>query len=328
MSAKNRGSRAAQWAVLAAVLYVMPSLAMAQDAYPSRLIKIIVPLAAGGIADIVPRIVAEKLAAKWGQPVVIENRPGAGHNIGAAAAAKADPDGYTLLATPPAPLVIAQFLSANLPFDPSAFIPVSILTSGQIVLIVNPKLPASNLQELVTYAKANPGKVTVASPGIGSSPHLTSEMLNAAAGIRTNHVPYGGLAPAVTDLLAGHVDMMFDNLGNSLAHIQAGKLKVLGVAGESRIPELPDVPAISETYPGFLSTSWFAVVAPPKTPQPIADKLSAAIAETLRSPDVEQKLRRFAISPVGSSPAEAAAFLRKEAARWREAIASAGIKLE
>lgn len=301
---------------------------LAQDSYPSRPIKIVVPLSAGGAADIVPRIVADKLAAKLGQPVVIENRPGAGHNIGAEAVAKAEPDGYTLLATPPGPLVTNQLLYAKLPFDPTAFVPVTILTKGQSVLIVSPKLSASTLAELIGFAKANPGKVTYASPGAGTSPHLTGEMLKAAAGIETTHVPYKGLGPAVTDLLAGHVDMMFDNLGNSLPYIRAGKLRALGVAGENRIPELPDVPAISETYPGFVSTSWFAVVAPPKTPPEIAAKLSLAISEVLKVPDLDQKLRDMSAIPVGSSPSETASFIKQDAERWRKVFYSAGIKAE
>jgi tripartite-type tricarboxylate transporter receptor subunit TctC len=305
-----------------------PNIAIAQADYPSRTIKIVVPLAAGGVADIVPRMLADKLSAKWAQPVIIENRPGAGHNVGAEAVAKAEPDGYTLLATPQGPLVTSQLLYPKLAFDPTAFVPISILTTGNIVLIVSSKVPASNLRELIAYAKANPGKLTFASPGAGTSPHLTGEMLNALAGISTTHVPYRGLGPAVTDLLAGHVDMMFDNLGNSLPHIRDGKLRALGVAGETRIAELPGVLAIAETYPGFLSTSWFAAVAPPRTPQGIAVRLSQAFAEALRLPDVVARLRELSITPVGSSPAEAAAFVKQEAERWRQAIGSANIRPE
>jgi tripartite-type tricarboxylate transporter receptor subunit TctC len=305
-----------------------PNIAIAQADYPSRTIKIVVPLAAGGVADIVPRMLADKLSAKWAQLVIIENRPGAGHNVGAEAVAKAEPDGYTLLATPQGPLVTSQLLYPKLGFDPTAFVPISILTTGNIVLIVSSKVPASNLRELIAYAKANPGKLTFASPGAGTSPHLTGEMLNALAGISTTHVPYRGLGPAVTDLLAGHVDMMFDNLGNSLPHIRDGKLRALGVAGETRIAELPGVLAIAETYPGFLSTSWFAAVAPPRTPQGIAVRLSQAFAEALRLPDVVARLRELSITPVGSSPAEAAAFVKQEAERWRQAIGSANIRPE
>jgi tripartite-type tricarboxylate transporter receptor subunit TctC len=308
--------------IAAALLVACSATIVAQEDYPNRTIKFIVPLAAGGVADIVPRLVAEKLSARWDQPVIIENRPGAGHNIGADAVAKADPDGYTLLATPPGPLVTSQLLYAKLPFDPGAFVPITIMTTGHIVLIVNPKVPAANLRELIAYAKANPGKLTYASPGAGTSPHLTGEMLNALAGIQTTHVPYKGLGPAVTDMLAGHIDMMFDNLGNSLPHIRSGKLRVLGVAGDTRIAELPDVPAIAETYPGFLSTSWLALVAPPRTPPAIAAKLSLTIAEVLREPDLAKRLRDLSFAPVGSTPPETAAFIKQEAAHWRKAIGS------
>jgi tripartite-type tricarboxylate transporter receptor subunit TctC len=304
----------------AALIVGLTNDALAQADYPNRTIKIIVPLAAGGAADIAPRLVAEKLAARWGQPVVIENRPGAGHNIGAEAVAKAEPDGYTLFATPQGPLVTSQLLYAKLPFDPGAFVAISILTTGHVVLVVNPKVPASDMRELATYAKANPGKLTFASPGAGTSPHLTGELLKATAGIQTTHVPYRGLGPAVIDLLAGHVDMMFDNLGNSLQHTRSGKLRALGVTSETRIAEMPDVPAIAETYPGFDSRSWFALVAPPNTSPAIADKLSQAVAEILRQPDVVAKLRDLSLTPVGNSPVETAAYIKREALRWRAAI--------
>ena len=243
-------TRVIQRIVLAAFFCAMQSLAVAQDGYPSRTIKLVVPLPPGPTADILPRILADKLAARWGQPVIIENRPGAANNIGAELVAKAEPDGYTLLATPPGPLVISQSFYPKLGFDPGAFVPVSIFAAQPFVLLVNPKVPASTLQELIAFAKANPGKINFASGGTGSSPHLTGEMLRIAADIRIVYVPYPGLGPAMTDLLAGRADMMIDNLGNALPHIRSGKLKALGVASETRIPELPDVPAIAEVFPG------------------------------------------------------------------------------
>lgn len=263
---------------------------------------------------------AERLAARFGHPIVIENRPGAGHNVGAEAVARSEPDGYTLLVTPPAPLVTAQLLHAKLPFEPSAFVPVSILTTGQIILISSPRVPASNLGELIAYGRANPGKLTYASPGVGTSPHLTGEMLNALAGIRTTHVPYRGLGPAVTDLLAGHVDLMFDNLGNSLTHIREGRLRALGVASMKRIPQLPGVPAIAEMFPGFLATSWLAMVAPPATPAPIVDTMSEAVNAILRESAVISRLAELSTTPVGTTPAEAASFIAREAVRWRDAV--------
>ena len=296
--------------------------------YPSRPIKIVVPLPPGPTADLMPRIIADKLTARWGHAVIIENRPGAASNLGAELVAKAPPDGYTLFATPSGPLVISQSFYPKLGFDPSAFVPVSIYAVQPYVLVVNPKVPAASLQELIAFAKANPDKINYASGGTGSSLHLTIEMLKAAAGIRLVHIPYQGVAPAHHDLLAGRVDMMVDNLGNSLPHIKIGKLRVLGVASESRIPELPDVPAVAEMFPGFYSMGVYAVVAPPKTPPEIAAKLSQAIAETLRLPDVAKRFRDLSIELTGTSPAETAAFLKAETERWRQVIVSAGIKSE
>ena len=222
--------------------------------------------------------------------------------------------------------MISQHFFAKLGFDPDAFTPISIIASQPLVLVAHPKFRATSLKELVTSAKGT--KISFASAGIGSSPHLTGEMLKLAAKIDFVHVPYKGLAPAMTDLPGGHVDMMFDNLTNALPQVRDGKVKALAVAGPARIPELPDVPAIAEMFPGFYSTSWFAIVAPPKTPPDIAGKISQSIAATLKLPDVVERYRMLASTPVGSSPAETAAFLKKESERWRQVIAAAGIKPE
>ena len=315
--------------VCAAVLFAdAPGYVQAQNHYPSRPIKIVVPLPAGGTADTVPRLIAEKLAVKWGQPVVVENRPGAANNIGAEAVARSEPDGYTLLAAPPAALVINQFLYSKLPFDPSAFVPVTVIAATPNILVVHPKVPVSTLQELIGYARLNPNKLNYASAGSGSTPNLTVEWLKFQAGIQIVHVPYKGLAPALTDLLAGEVDMMFDNLGNTLQHIKRGKLKALSVGSEKRVAELPDVPTMAEMYPGFVSIAWFAVVAPPKTPHEIAAKLSAAITEALKLPDVMKKLQDLSAMPVGGTPEDTATFMRKEADRWRKVIQLIGAKTE
>src|SRR5262245_54335096 len=287
-------------AILAAAL---PS-ALAQGDYPNRTVKIVVPFAPGPFPDALSRIIAGKLAERWGQPVIVENRPGAANNIGAEAVAKSPPDGYTLLSAPQGPLAIAQHYYRQLGYDPTAFVPVTVMAKVPYSLVANPKVPATSLPELVAYARANPGKLTYASAGAGGQPHLVGEMLQYAAGIRMVHVPYNGLAPAMTDLIAGHVDLMFDNIANTLPQIRAGKVKVLGTLSEGRIPELPDVPAIAETYPGVITTGWYAIAAPPKTPPAIAEKLAAAIAETLRLPEVAQRLRDYNAVAVGSSPAE------------------------
>jgi tripartite-type tricarboxylate transporter receptor subunit TctC len=269
-------------------------------------------------------MIADKLAARWSEPVVVENRPGGALNIGAEAVAKAEPDGYTLLASPPPPLAINQSLYRNLAFDPNAFVPVTVMAATPNVLVANPGVGFSTVPGLIAFAKANPGKLTYASSGVGSTPHLAMELLKIQAGIEIVHVPYKGLVP--TDLLAGHVDLMFNNLGNTLPHIRSGALKVLAVGSEKRLAVLPDVPAVAEILPGFVSTTWFAVVAPPRSSPAIAAKLSAAIAEILRLPDVGKRLQDLTLTPVGSTPAETAAFIHEERNRWRQVIVSAGIK--
>ena len=312
----------------AALLLAGPVSVTAQRDYPSRTIKIVVPAPPGSNLDTVPRNHCRQARGALGSPGDhreqarrrAKPRGGGGREIGA---------GRLHAACHAAgPLVISQHFFPKLGFDPTAFVPVSIVASQPLVLVAHPKLPVSNLKELVASAKASPKRISFASAGIGSSPHLTGEMLKSAAGIDFVHVPYKGLAPAMTDLIAGHVDIMFNNLSNALPQIKDGNLKALGVASDRRIPELPDLPAVAEMFPGFYSTSWFAVVAPPKTPASIAAKLSEAIAEILRQPDVIERFRALSSTPVGTSPVETAAFLRKESERWRQVIVAASIKPE
>jgi len=310
--------------LLAALVATAP--APAQDAYPNRPVRMIVPLSAGGSADVIPRIVAEKLTAKFGQPFVVENRPGATGGVGAEAVAKADPDGYTLLATTPPVLVINQSLYAKINYDPRAFVPVSIVSALSNALAVRPNAPFSSVEGLITYAKANPNKLNYASPGVGSSQHLAMEWLKTLAGITITHVPYNGTGPALNDLVAGHVDLMFAGTVSVLPLLAGNRLRAIAVDSEKRIVELPDVPTVAETFPGYVVTSWNAVVAPPKTDAAIVAKLSAAIAEAVRLPDVDRRLRDLAAIPVGSTPAEAAARIEQE--RWRAIITSAGIKAQ
>jgi tripartite-type tricarboxylate transporter receptor subunit TctC len=314
--------------IAAACIIGAPMIAAGQAAYPNRAIKIIAPVAAGTIADAVPRIIADKLSTRWSQPVVVENRPGGANNVGAEAAARAEPDGYTLLAAPPTALVINQSLYPKLAFDPGAFVPVTVLADQANVLVAHPKLPVSNVKDLVSYARANSGKLTYGSSGIGTGPHLAMELLSTMTGSRLVHVPYRGLAPALTDLLAGHIDVMFDNIGTSAPLIATGRLKGLGIGSEKRSPKLPDLPAVAETLPGFASVTWFAIVAPPETPAAIANQLSQAINEILRLPDVVKRLDELHATPVGGSPAQTAAFLKQETERWRKVIVSAGVKPE
>ena len=311
---------------LAAMLAALPQAA-AQD-YPSRPVKIIVPFPAGGTADVMPRVIGEWLSRKWGQPVVVENRTGAAGNIGAEAVAKAEPDGYTLLSAPPPPLVINQNLYPKLGFDPSEFVPIVIMGRVPNALVVNPKLPLNSVAEVIAYAKANPGKLTSATQGNGTTSHLTSELFQMMADLKFQHVPYRGSAPALTDLVAGSVDLMFDNLGVSLPLVKGGQLKLLGVATPKRMASLPDVPTIAETLPGFESAAWFAIVAPPKTPQAVVDKINADVNEALRQSDIVQRLTQLSAEPIGGTPQATAAYMREEIERWHKVIKAANVKLD
>jgi tripartite-type tricarboxylate transporter receptor subunit TctC len=312
-------------ATIALALCVTPSVA--QD-YPTHPIKIVVPLPPGATADTLPRIVADKLQKAWGQPVTIENRPGAAQNLGAEFVARAEPDGYTLLATPQGPLTISQSLFSKLGFDPTAFTPITVMASLPYVLVANPSFPANDLKSFLATAKTAASPYSYASPGVGSSNQLAMEWLKSLAGLQLTHVPYLGAAPALIDVLGGHVPIMFDNAGNVLSLIKDGKLKTLAVTSKTRMSELPDVPAIAEIYPEFVATSWFAVVAPPKTPAAIAKKLNAAIVEALHSPDATRLVRDVAGTVIAGSTEETAAFFKAEATQWRKVIDLAGVKLD
>ena len=311
---------------LLALLFVSFA-ALAQD-WPAKPVRIIVPFPPGGAADAMPRIVAEKLAQKWKQPFVIEHRVGASGSVGAEAVYRAEPDGYTLLSTPPAPLVINPYLYLKLGYDPAQFTPVAVIGSIPSVMLVHPSVPASTAQEFVAYARANPGKINYAPQGTTTVSFLTTEMFLAAAGIKVTHIPYKGTGPALAATMAGETELFFDNLGTSLAQVRAGRLKALAVCGERRHPSLPDVPALGEMYPGFVSIAWFGVLAPPRTPRSITDRLGAGIAQALAQPDVQKRLADLSAEPSGMGPAEMAKFMREEAARWREAIRFAGVKPE
>jgi tripartite-type tricarboxylate transporter receptor subunit TctC len=329
LRAVSKGWRAtAGLLAICAGIVVGPNSSSHAQSFPTRTVKIIVPLPPGPVADVVPRLIGEKLSQRWSQPVIIENRPGAALNIGADAASRAEPDGHTLLATPPAPLVVSQHYYPKLPFDPSKFVPVTVLVRVPAVLVAHPKVPADDLPQLIAHAKANPDKLSYGSPGAGNTPHLATVKLMAAAGIRMVHVPYQGLAPALRDLLAGHIDVMVDNVGNVAEHIKAGRLKLLAATTDARIADFPNVATVAETLPGITHTDWFAVAAPPGTPGAIATKISADIAAALKEPDVQRRLKELSLVAVGSSPEETSELLKRESEMWRKVIAASGLKAE
>jgi tripartite-type tricarboxylate transporter receptor subunit TctC len=328
----SRWATEVRWAICAlslGIAVLISSAAIAGADYPTHPVKIVVPYPAGGTADVLPRIFADWLSRKWGQTVFIENKPGAGGNIGAEIAANSDADGSTLLATPPGPLVINQHLYPRLGFDPANFVPISIMAIVPNALIASPRtIAAKSVADLMAYARANPGKVTVATQGNGTTSHLTSEMFQMMAKVKFVTVPYRGSAPALQGLLAGDVDIMFDNLGVSLAMVKAGQLKLLAVGSDARLASLPDVPTVAETLPGFSSLAWFALVAPPNTPRQIADQIATDIGAALRDPDVQKKLAELSAEPMGSPPEATKKFMQEEIDRWGKVIREAGVKLE
>lgn len=316
-------------AAVAALVLSAASAAHAQ-AWPAKPVRFVVPFAPGGTTDILARLVGQKLSETLGQQFVIENRGGAGGNIGADLVAKADPDGYTLLVSPPPPLAVNISLYKTLPFDSrTAFAHISVVAQSPSVLVVNPKTPYNSLAELIAYAKANPGKVNYASQGNGTTSHLTAAMLNKAAAVNIAHIPYRGSAPALTDLLAGQVDIMFDNLGSSLTHVRSGALRALAVGSTERAEGLRDVPTMIEAgFPGFVSVAWFGAAAPARTPPDIVKFISGQIDKGLKKPETRERLAGIGVYPVGSTPQEMTKFVAEETARWRDVIEAAGVKLE
>ena len=298
------------------------------EEYPARPVRIIVPFPAGGVADLIPRIVGEKLSIKWGQPVIVENKAGAAGNIGMAEVARSAPDGYTIGLAPTGNLTVNPTLFPNMGFDTRRDLaPVTLLAESPNVLVVNPSVPAKTFGELIAYAKANPGKLNFASPGEGSGAHLAGELLNQEAGIKAVHIPYKGLAPAVGDLLGGQVQMMFAGISTVIQHVKAGKLVALAIASPRRNAQLPDVPTVAESgLPGFDVTSWYGFVVRSGTPPAIVDKIQRDTAEALRMPDVQSKLAAQGLDPVGDTPAQFASVIDAETTKWVGIVRKAGIK--
>src|SRR5580658_7221647 len=301
----------------------------AQEPYPSRVVKIVLPVLPGSTTDILARLVASQLSETWGKPVIVENMAGAAMNLGSEYVAHADPDGYTLMICPPSPLAINQLLYHDLKYDPAKFVPVALLTKIANVLAVRPDFPAKSVQELIAYGKANPGKLSFASQGIGSTAHLSGSELEVLGGIKMVHVPYHGAQPALTDVMSGNVDMFFDTLATSIPLYRAGNLKMLGVASTERDSAIPEVPTIAEQgLSGFRSITWFAMAGPPGLPEALAEKINRDTDEILKKPEIVAKLRVLQLDPMGGTRADAAKFIADETKLWGKVILESHIVVQ
>ena len=315
--------------LLIAALLCIAALPAHAQTWPQKAVRIIVPFPAGGSNDALCRIVADKLAGDWKQPVIVDNKAGAGGNIGAEVAYSAPPDGYTLLCSPPGPLSINHNLYKSLPYDWSKFSAITILALSPNVITARKDLPANTAQEFIAWAKANPGKATYASQGNGSPSHLSAQMLATQARIEMVHVPYKGEGPALVDITASRVDIFVGNISAALRFEKSGQVKFLGLAARSRSPVAPNVPDAAEIgLPDLIASAWFAVVAPPGTPDAIVQKINTDTAAALKLEDVRAKFIEQGAEPVGESPNATAAFIKDEEARWRTVIKSANVTLE
>lgn len=314
----------------AAALVALCCLPAMAQAFPERPVRIVVPYPAGGSNDVIARLLGQKLTERWGQQVIIDNRGGAGGNIGTDAVAKAAPDGHTLLLTAPGPLTVNQSLYRTLPYDPVAdFAPVALVASVPIVLMVHPSVQAKTVAELTALAKANPGKINFGSSGNGTTNHLAGELYKSLAGINIVHVPYRGAAPAMNDLLGGHIQMMFDNMPAVMPHVKAGSVRALAVAGKTRSKAFPDLPTMEEAgVPGFEASAWFGLVAPAKTPPAALNAIEQAVTDALRSPDIVQKLGDLGAEPGRVAGDEFRRFLAAEVERWSKVVQASGAKVD
>lgn len=320
---------AACCAFVGAIGLAANSAAVAQG-YPNKLIRIIAPFPAGGLADVLARAVGEELQKSLGQTVLVENRPGAGGNTGANAVATADADGHTLLLSSAGILTINEFLYSKMPFDPAtAFAPVTVIADMSMLLVVHSKVGVSDLKSFLSKVRAEPGKLNFGSAGNGTTGHLGLVMFQRAANVQIAHVPYRGAAPSVQDLVAGQIDGLFDNPPTVMSHIQAGSIKALAVAAKSRMSILPDVPTAAEAgLPGFEASSWFALAAPAATPKPVIDRLHAETVKMLRTPAQQERYAKLGARLVGNSPQEFAQFIVTERAKWGAILKQANIKLD
>jgi tripartite-type tricarboxylate transporter receptor subunit TctC len=313
--------------LLSLLICAAPAAVHAQVAYPDHTVRIIVPFPPGGPADVLARLVGEQLSHSLAQPFVVENKPGAGGNIGMEQGAKSPADGYTLILAPVGNLTVSPYIYSKLPYDPVRdFTPVTVLAAVPNILVVNAAVPARSLRELIALAKAKPGTLNFASPGNGSGPHLAGELLKRMAGIDLVHVPYNGVAPAMNAVLAGDVQLFFSQSSAALPQLKGGRVVALGVASLKRIEAAPDLPTIAESgLPGFDVTSWYSLVAPAGTPTERVARLHAAIARAFATPEVRARIAGLGAEPVANTPAEFATLLQSESARWRTLAREANI---
>jgi tripartite-type tricarboxylate transporter receptor subunit TctC len=303
--------------------------ALAQADWPSRTVRIVVPFAAGGTTDLSARIIAERLSQSLKQPFIVENKAGAGGNVGAAEVARAAPDGYTFLMGTPGTQSINQFLYSKMPYDSAKdLVPVSFVVRVPNVLMVNPQLPVKNIQELIALLKAQPGKLAYGSPGNGTTGHLSTELFKTQAGVFVTHIPYRGSGPMLQDLIAGQIQMAIDNLPSAMPLIQAGKVVALGVTSAQPVPQLPGVPTIASVLPGYVAESWFVLMAPAGTPQPIIDKLAAEVDRLLKQPELVERFAKIGATPVGGTPKQLGDFIAAETQKWKTVVGASGAKVD
>jgi tripartite-type tricarboxylate transporter receptor subunit TctC len=313
-----------------AVVTLWVICAHAAEEYPSRPLRLIVPFPPGGPADTLARIVAEKLGASFGQPIVVDNRAGAGGNIGMEIGAKAAADGYTLVLAPAGNLTVNPSLYRNMPYDAIRdFAPVTVIAATPNILIVSPAVPARTLTELIVHMKAHPGEFNYSSPGNGSGAHLAGELFKSMAGVDMAHIPYNGIAPAVTAVVGGQVQLMFAGITSALPQVKGGKVRALGIASLKRSAAAPELPTLAESgLPGFDVTSWYGIVVPAGSPAAVIDRLQKETAKIVRLPDVRDRLTALGAEPLGNTPAEFAAMIRTETVKWRKIVVDANIKAE
>jgi tripartite-type tricarboxylate transporter receptor subunit TctC len=316
-------------AVVATTLVASVPGAYAAD-YPSKPIHIVVPFAAGGTTDFLARAIAQDLGTSMGTTVIVDNRPGAGGNIGSDLVAKSAPDGYTLLLGTVGTHAINASLYKKMPYDTvKDFAPISLVASVPNILVVHPSVPAKSVKELIALAKAKPGALAFASSGNGSSIHLSGELFKSMTDVDMVHVPYKGSGPALTDLVGGQVQLMFDNMPSSFPHVKAGRLRALAVTSSKRSPAAPDVPTIAESgVPGYESVAWFGILAPAGTPPEIVKKLNAEIAKTLKSPEVMKRLASQGAEPVSNTPEQFAVYIKSEMAKWAKVVKTSGAQVD